>query len=237
MVLVIGHRGYSAKYPENTIAAFLGAFVHGADGVELDVWLSGDGIPVVIHDPDTTRVSGVHLEVKKSTVNELRRVYLGMGQTIPTLEEVLASIPKGKTLIVEIKDVDAVETVVQLINRYGRVEDAVIVSFLKEALVKTRELSGEIRIGVNIDSLDKLNWSLSKKDELKLFSLNPPIEGLRMFKFMAQTYARMVKSAGLKIYVWTVNDPEEAREWAKHVDGFITDNVEALVKALKYDSS
>ncbi|MEM1695969.1 MAG: glycerophosphodiester phosphodiesterase family protein [Desulfurococcaceae archaeon] len=237
MVLVIGHRGYPAKYPENTIAAFLGALVHGADGVELDVWLSGDGIPVVIHDPDTTRVSGVHLEVKKSTVNELRHVYLGMGQTIPTLEEVLASIPKGKTLIVEIKDVDAVETVVQLINRYGRVEDTVIVSFLKEALVKTRELNSEIRIGVNIDNLDKLNWSLSKKDELKLFSLNPPIEGLRMFKFMAQTYARMVKSAGLKIYVWTVNDPEEAREWAKHVDGFITDNVEALVKALKYDSS
>jgi len=66
--LVIGHRGYPAKYPENTIASFIAALYYGADGVELDVWLSGDGVPVVIHDEMTGRVSSVDLAVKKFSV-------------------------------------------------------------------------------------------------------------------------------------------------------------------------
>lgn len=87
-ILVIGHRGYSARYPENTMLSMLAALYYGVDGVELDVWLSGDGNIVVIHDPDTKRVSGVELPVKKSTLRELRRVYLGLGQVIPTLDGV-----------------------------------------------------------------------------------------------------------------------------------------------------
>lgn len=70
--LLIGHRGCPIKYPENTIASFLAALFYGADGLELDVWLSSDGELVVIHDPDTGRVAGKKLFVKETIFDELK---------------------------------------------------------------------------------------------------------------------------------------------------------------------
>lgn len=231
--LIIGHRGYSAKYPENTIVSFLAALYHGADGVELDVWLSSDGIPVVIHDESTKRVSGVDLLVKKNSLLELRKAYLGMGQVIPTLEEVFTALPRNKLVLVEVKDLDAVESVVELIKKYNRLESTVLISFIPEVLVKARGLSSELKIGLNIDSMEKAQWGWSKHGELKLYSINPPIEGLKMFRFFAGMYLKQARNAGLKIYLWTVNDPRDAKEWSSSVDGVITDNVEEIVKALR----
>jgi len=230
--LVIGHRGYPAKYPENTIASFIAALYYGADGVELDVWLSGDGVPVVIHDETTGRVSSVDLAVKKFSVSELRRAYLGMGQVVPTLEEVFMALPRDKLVLVEIKDVDAVEQVVELIERYGRIESTVLISFEPEVLVKARSLSSEVKIGLDIDSVEKFLWGWSKREELKLYSLNSPIEGLKLYRSLADMYLEQVKSAGLKVFLWTVNDPKDALEWRDKVDGIVTDNVEEIIKAL-----
>lgn len=78
-MIILDHRGCPLKYPENTTASFLGSLLHGADGVELDVWLSMDKQVVVIHDPDTQRVSGIKLVVKESSYSDLAKIDLGMG--------------------------------------------------------------------------------------------------------------------------------------------------------------
>lgn len=228
--LIIGHRGYPAKYPENTLLSFMSALYYGADGVELDVWLSGDGVPVVIHDEDTFRVSGEIRKVKESPVRELRKTYLGMGQTIPTLEEVLLSLPKGSELLVEVKDPEATEEVVRLIEKYERADTTVIVSFITEVVEKARALNDKLRIGVNIDSVDKAQWCVSKVRELGLYSLNPPIEGLKLYGEIARKMLHQARSLGLRIYVWTVNNLSDALEWIELVDAYITDDVTALLE-------
>lgn len=201
--VVIGHRGYPVKYPENTIAGFLGAIIAGANGVELDIWLTSDGVPVVIHDRTTTRVAGIDLDVKKATMQELRRVHLGMGQCIPTLDDVYRAIPRGYRLYVEIKDLDAVEAAYSIASRAGRLEDTVFISFISDALVKLRSIDPSVKIGLNIESIDEARKALALHRELVLYSVNPPviaplIVGFNVFK----EYVDTARKAGLRIVVW-----------------------------------
>src|SRR3954468_1570566 len=107
---IIGHRGASFDAPENTLAAVQLAWQQGADAVEVDVHLSSDGKIVVIHDPNTRKLAGVNRKVARQTLAELRALDVGrrkgrawVGEKIPTLEEVLATVPRGKRLFIEIK--------------------------------------------------------------------------------------------------------------------------------------
>jgi glycerophosphoryl diester phosphodiesterase len=108
--LIVAHRGASYDAPENTMAAFDLAWEQGADGVEGDFYLSSDGEIVCIHDPDTERVAGVKHVVKDTPLEVLRALDVGgwkdpkyKGERMPTLAEVLASIPKDKKFFIELK--------------------------------------------------------------------------------------------------------------------------------------
>lgn len=87
-MLIYAHRGYSAKYPENTISAFKAALPH-VDGIELDVQLTRDGRLVVIHDETVDRTTNGSGFVKDMTLRQLRLLRTESGERIPTLEEVL----------------------------------------------------------------------------------------------------------------------------------------------------
>jgi len=235
--VVIGHRGYPVKYPENTIAGFLGAIIAGANGVELDVWLTSDGVPVVIHDRTTTRVAGVDLDVKKATMQELRRVHLGMGQCIPTLDDVYRAIPRGYRLYVEIKDLDAVEAAYSVASRAGRLEDTVFISFISDALVKLRSIDPSVKIGLNIESIDEARKTLTLHRELVLYSVNPPIiapliVGFNEFK----EYVDTARKAGLRIAVWDTEgynyDYTLYREVSSLVDEVIVNDPSTIRKYL-----
>lgn len=108
--LIIGHRGASREAPENTLASFRLAFEQGADGIESDFRLTADGTIVCLHDAGTGRTAGKSLEVAASTAQELGRLEVGgwkgkawTGERIPTLAEVLALLPAGKLLLIELK--------------------------------------------------------------------------------------------------------------------------------------
>ncbi len=108
--LVIGHRGACAYAPENTLAAFNLAFEMGADGVELDVTLTQDGVPVVIHDDTVNRTSDGRGLVEEMPLAELKHLDFGKwldskfsGERIPTLAEVLENLPPGKIVNIELK--------------------------------------------------------------------------------------------------------------------------------------
>jgi len=109
-VSLVAHRGASHDAPENTIAAFRLAWRQGADAIEGDFHLTKDRRIVCIHDATTKRTAGRNLVVAKSTLAELRQLDVGRwrgvkwaGERIATLEEVLAVVPKGKQILVEVK--------------------------------------------------------------------------------------------------------------------------------------
>src|SRR3954447_14041446 len=110
-VEIVGHRGASYDAPENTVAAIKLAWEQKADGSEFDIYLTKDGQIAVIHDKDTKRTAGgVNKVVAESTLAELRALDVGKwkgekfaGEKIPTLAEMLATVPPGKRVFVEVK--------------------------------------------------------------------------------------------------------------------------------------
>jgi glycerophosphoryl diester phosphodiesterase len=130
---VWAHRGASALAPENTLAAFRAAEAGGADGLELDVQLSRDGVPVVLHDATVDRTSDGRGAVAELTLTELRRLDVGTwfapafaGERLPTLEEVLAWGGRRLRFNIEIKDAAAGQAVLQQVRCHPRT--AVLVS-------------------------------------------------------------------------------------------------------------
>ncbi len=93
---MLGHRGFRALYPENTLLAFHKAWAGGADGVECDIQKTADGRYVVIHDPTTDRVTGVRREIARTPFEDLRRLDFGNGERVPELSELLEAIPSGQ---------------------------------------------------------------------------------------------------------------------------------------------
>ena len=95
-----GHRGYAAKYPENTMISFKAALELGVDAIEFDVWLTADKVPVLLHDGNCLRTCGKDVHVRDLTLAQVKELeaaytqkfgdtYVGMGVQIPTLEELL----------------------------------------------------------------------------------------------------------------------------------------------------
>ena len=134
-IVVEGHRGYAAKYPENTMISFEAAMDLGVDAIEFDVWLSAEKTPVIIHDGNCKRTCGVDIHVNDMTVEEMKKLsahypdkfgdqYANMGVTIPTLEELLKKRAEKRPdlwLGVEIKEYteECVDKTVALLKQFG----------------------------------------------------------------------------------------------------------------------
>lgn len=134
-IVVEGHRGYCAKYPENTIISFEAAMDLGVDAIEFDVWLTADKVPVVIHDGNCKRTCGVDVHVRDLTLEEVKKLsahyeekfgdeYKGQDVRIPTLEELLKKCAEKRPDIllgVEIKEYteENVDITVAMLKEYG----------------------------------------------------------------------------------------------------------------------
>ena len=134
-ILIEGHRGYCAKYPENTMISFEAAMDFGVDAIEFDVWLTSDKIPVLIHDGNALRTCGVNKHVRDMTLAEVKELeaaycdkfgykFVGKGITIPTLEELLMYCQENcrdLKLGVEIKEYteENVDITIDLLKKYG----------------------------------------------------------------------------------------------------------------------
>ena len=172
----IAHRGFSGKYPENTKVAFTKAIELEADMIELDVTLSRDRVPVVIHDDTVDRTSDGKGKVRNLTLDKLRLLDFGSWQSskfsdqrISTLEEVLQQIKKSKIgLNIEIKssafekkysDFCIESQTLQLIQKYKLFNRIVISSFEPGVLMRLRELSANVKLAYLI-------WTKYKKLKL-----------------------------------------------------------------------
>lgn len=159
--LVFGHRGSKGTHPENTMISFQEAYRAGAEGIELDVHLTKDGIPVVIHDEMVDRTTNGHGWVKDFTLKELKALDAGSwfssqfaGEQIPSLEEVLEWIQPTKLWInIELKNGPIFyplieEKVLDLVLKYQLQERTILSSFNHYSLVKLHQLQPEIETAI-----------------------------------------------------------------------------------------
>lgn len=218
--LVLGHRGASAEAPENTLAAFRRALELGADGFELDVWRCGTGEAVVIHDADARRTGQSPLRVRDAPLSTLRELDVGRwrgepfaGERIPTLSEVLEAFPSA-VVNVELKSGRvpdpglAVEVLRTL--RQHRAEPRVVVSSFSAALLGAfRSLAPDVATGFLV-SPGAIAWA---RAVAAVRALRPTAVHLARELATAPRLAAWT-GAGVKVLVWTVDDPAEVERLA-----------------------
>lgn len=244
---LIAHRGESHDAPENTLAAFQLAWDRDVPAIELDVHLTKDGKLICIHDADTERVSGRKVLVKESTLAELRQLEAGKwkgpqwaGEKLPTLDEALASIPSGRRCFIEIKvGPEAVPAAAQAIRGSGKKPaELAIISFKAPTVAECKRQMPEIpayflsgfkqdpETGAWKPTIDHL---IQEAKKLRADGLDLSHEG----PLTAEDVAR-VHAAGLKFYIWTVDDPAVARKFARWgVDGITTNRAEWMRQQLQ----
>lgn len=222
----IAHRGASGHAPENTLAAMLKALSLGADGIELDVHLSKDGVPVVIHDETLERTTNGHGKVSEHTLAALQHFDAGNGERIPTLQEVIELVNGNAILFIEIKDPQAAAAVVDTIAPFAATLGYCyfpIISFNWDALLHVKTYDPKVLIGATPPEDHIPDGFLEEAKAAGMWSVNPCI-GL-----LDNALVEKAKSYGLKLITWTVNNPRDlAIAHSCVVDGIISDYPDRL---------
>lgn len=223
-VEIVAHRGASFDAPENTLAAFELAWQQDADAIEGDFHLSKDGQVVTLHDASLRRTTGVDRQVSQLTLDELRSLDVGAwkdpqwaGQRIPTLEEVLATIPRGKNLRLEVKCGPEIVPVIRQVLRASKVRprQVTIISFNQEVIAASKEQLNRV----------EAHWLFAFKKDEQTDQWNSTAEqlvqtalrigadgvGLAANERVDEALAETIRRAGLELHVWTINDSQLAR--------------------------
>lgn len=211
--LIIAHRGASAEAPENTLVAFLLAFMQGADAVEADVRMTSDGHLVVVHDEDTKRVSGVSLKVSKTSLEKLLLLHLKIG-------------PDGLVRLIEL-----LKAAGELINRVRLMSAEVeVLMAMKQALPEC-----------GLILLCERRWT-QKSDvwlpEIEVMMTVALAVGAEVVAIDSRSLAaepemvNVMMERGVKTHVWTVNRAPSARRFSDlGVSGIKTDYPGHLVSS------
>ncbi|MBE9939062.1 glycerophosphodiester phosphodiesterase [Cellulosimicrobium cellulans] len=232
---VIAHRGNSSVAPQNTLAAFEAAWRAGAHSIEIDVQLTADGEPVVIHDDTvdaTTSGSGTVARLDRAAIRALDAgswfsPAFG-GQRVPTFAEVVDLLVRrpGTDLLLELKGSWTVEQVRRVTGpiRFAGIADRVVAqSFWPETVAALREADPGLRRGLLVVALD--DDVLARCAELDVVTCNP----MGALLLEDPGLVERLHDAGLEVAVWTLNEPAH---WAAAVDlgvdAIITDRPDRL---------
>ena len=232
---VFAHRGLSSDFPENTLSAFRAAANHaGVKGIELDVQLTRDGIPVVFHDECLVRLGRAGTGIRDLEFVELSRIDAGSwfdpdfsDERIPSLEQTLAVSP-GSVFLVELKSCpadartgrgrDLVHRVIALLEKTGNSNRCVILCFDSELLLLVKELQSEVHCMLNVckpPGNGSGDWVESIRGfeavDISICHLNPAV-------------VQTLHDAGLLVLTYTCNTADDIRKACDcNVDGIITD--------------
>ncbi|MEN6307914.1 MAG: glycerophosphodiester phosphodiesterase family protein [Anaerohalosphaeraceae bacterium] len=218
----VAHRGASYAAPENTLAAVELAWKAGADAVEVDVYLSADGRVMVIHDATTRRTTGVDMKVEATDSATLCTLDAGKfkgaefaGQKIPYLEEVIATIPEGRRLYVELKsDERLVPTLEKMLDGNAHRKQIVFIGFDLDTISACKERMADIPAYWLVGRRKNEATGVYLPIELSVVQTarERRLEGLDVQSAgVTPELAGAIRAAGLELAAWTINDPAEAR--------------------------
>ncbi len=230
--LILGHRGASARAPENTLAALRRALADGADGAEVDLRLTRDGVPVMLHDADLARTAGDPRRIADLSSRDLGEVDAGRwfapefaGQRVPALAEVLAALPATFFLECELKVEEGedperlVAAVAAALAASRRPGGFVLTSFDEAAVRVARRLAPGCRTGLILAAPAPVLPDLP----VDLYAVEAPA--------VTGTTVRQARAAGREVHAWTVDSPAEAaRLAALGVAALITNDPAAILR-------
>lgn len=224
--LIVAHRGASAEAPENSLSSFQLAWEEDADAIEGDFYLTSDQQIVCIHDDTTKRVSGVDMKVSNSTLEQLKKLDVGSwkdsqyaNERIPTIQDVLGTIPFGKTFFIEIKCGPEIVPYLKdaLLDSSVPLEKLKIISFNEEVIREAKQSLPEI----------EAFWLVSFKKDKQRMTWFPSVgeiiatasridaDGLDLqaeLEVIDNDFVKQCRNAGFSLHVWTVDDPGVANQ-------------------------
>ena len=233
---IIAHRGASYDAPENTLAALKLAWEQQADAAEVDVHLSKDGEIVVAHDYDLRKTAGLRRKLAALRYDELRKFDVGAwkhkrwrGERMPLLSEVIATVPSGKRLFIEVKCGPEFVAAFERIRKdwATREKDLIVIGFSLDCMREVKRTFPKVEVCWIVEfrrSLRTGRWRPGKKEALAT-ALDAGLDGLDLGAKgpITADWIAEGKRAGLKFYVWTVDDPKLARKLAEAgIDGVTT---------------
>lgn len=198
---IVGHRGWpTVEHSENTLDALDAALQAGADGVEVDVRLTRDGVAVCCHDSELTRLAGLHALVAELTWDELRGVVLVSGHSMPTLQQVVRLVAGRGQLVLDLKlDTRPAALAEATLRDVRGVDDVVISSFYDSVLDAAAVLSPALSRARLVDPDEPVGSALASARDRGDDAVHLPIRTVL-------TDPDAVRAArGLLIRAWTVN--------------------------------
>src|SRR5262245_40499682 len=225
--LVFAHRGGAGLAPENTIAAFDNGLALGADGLELDVHVSRDGVVVVHHDRTLDRTTTWRGPIADRTADELARVH------VPALADVLTRYRDARVIIeLKVNHPDLARAVVEIVRRAGAVDRVCLGSFGRRVLQSARVLDPSIATSA---AREEVRWALYRSwcrwpvTRVRYQGYQVP-EWSGSTHVVSPRFIDAAHAANLHVQVWTVDTVEDARRllgWG--VDALITDRPDLIV--------
>jgi glycerophosphoryl diester phosphodiesterase len=242
---LIAHRGESVDAPENTLAAFRLAWERGAAGIEGDFRLNADGEIVCMHDDNARRTAGVDLEIAAATGAEVAALDAGMlkgeqwkGEGVPTLQQVLGTIPAHGRILLEIKDRPRLVPVLKrdLEGSELGADQIVVITFHEDVLVEVRrqlpELKALLLTGVR-QGADGTPSPSAEELIRKLEELGARGVDAGAADCIDERYVEAIHARGFEFHVWTVDEVEQARRLiGVGVDSITSNRPHYLARAL-----
>lgn len=238
--LNIAHRGFSGKYPENTMIAFEKAVEAGCDGIETDVHITRDGAIVVCHDEKVDRTTNGQGFIKDLTYQEIKNLHAGVNfggefenSTIPNIDEFLDYV-KDKNLLINIELKNGIieyenleKRIIEKIYEYKLKDNLILSSFNHYSMVKVKELDNSIKTGLLYEA------NLYKAEEYakkaKADAVHPYFPAV-----MKEDIVKDIKNSRIAINTYTVNEEEAMKRLIElEIDGIITNYPDVLGRLIK----
>jgi glycerophosphoryl diester phosphodiesterase len=230
--MIIAHRGISFDLPENSLSAFNASWAVGVDGIEGDFHLTRDGSIVCIHDDNTSKVCNKNLVICNSTLQELKELNLQcegknhLNIKIPTLTEVLKTVPSGKKIFIEIKC--GVEILSPLIKELSRSKinstQVVIISFDRQVVKELKEMAPEYK-ALLLYSYEEGREVSSLINEM--FDIKA--DGIGTDNELSKEFVEKVIISGLEYHSWTIDNADTANQLISWGSNSITTNEPELL--------
>jgi glycerophosphoryl diester phosphodiesterase len=213
------------------------AWQQNADAVEIDIYLSKDGQIVAIHDDSTKRTGAKDRPVQRQTLEELKTLDVGLwksdkykNERIPTLAEILETIPDGKRLFIEVKcGPEVTPELTRILKASGKQpRQTAVIGFSLETMEVVKKALPELQVYwiVQLKRNEETGQWVPPQAVLIRKSKDAGVDGIDIGKLESvdAAYIEQFKKAGLQFYCWTINDADEAKRLMKiGVDGITTD--------------